>query len=245
MAKTVTVRSGLFDGIDAVINRALGVSNYRTRTAALELDKRVDWDVDGERLVTGVYNHLSTNWAHASASIVARPSDENFRWFKPQQKLSPSNTSREVTLERAIVAGCIKAGRTDWSNQVPLISGIAGDAGYKRWAVDLVHRNPAGFEFVELKVGRDTPLSASMQVLQYGMLWLLSRNDRNRLSYSGNPILEATTLRLSTLAPPAFYGGFQDPRLSRAIDSGLSALGRQQGVTGEKSPFGCARSAAH
>jgi hypothetical protein len=47
-----------------------------------------------------------------------------------------------VTLERALMRASVVAGRKDWSNQVPVVSGIAGARAYKRQAIDLVHRLP-------------------------------------------------------------------------------------------------------
>ena len=89
-----------------------------------------------------------------------------------------------------------QAGRVDWSNQVPIISGIAGSSAYKRRAVDLVRCLPdGGFNFVELKVASDTPLYAAIEVLNYGLLWLLSRETRVQLGYQSNPILDAPALQ--------------------------------------------------
>lgn len=225
-----TAESDLFEDVNEIINHALDVANYRTRTAALQLAKDKDCDVDGERLVGNVFERLNANWSKVTGRLVRKASVENFRWFKPQAQIGQANPSAEVMLERAFISGCLAAGRTDWSNQVPLISGVAGSSAYKRWAIDLVHQRPDGFEFVELKIKGDTPLSATMQVIQYGMLWLLSRNDRHRLGYGGNPILEAPALHLSVLAPLKFYERVRDDRLARAIGAGLSVLGRQHGV---------------
>lgn len=231
MSVQETTESGLFEGINEIINHALDVANYRTRSAALQLAKDRNRDIDGERLVADIFERLSANWSKVNARLVRKPSAENFRWFKPKKQIGQANTSPEVTLERAFISGCLAAGRTDWSNQVPLISGVAGSRAYKRWAIDLVHKRPDGFEFVELKIDSDTPLSATMQVMQYGMLWLLSRNDRHRLGYGGNPILEAPALHLSVLAPLKFYERVRNDQLARAIGTGLSVLGRPHGVT--------------
>ena len=116
-------------------------------------------------------------------------------------------------------------------NQVPIISGIAGSSAYKRRAVDLVRCLPdGGFEFVELKVASDTPLYAAIEVLIYGLLWLLSRESRMQLGYRSNPILDAPALQLSTLAPAAFYRGLPIFGLATAIDYGIALLGRKHGV---------------
>lgn len=221
---------GLFAGVSLAIDRALDLENYRTRTSALRLANRQLDTAVGRQLVSNVFDQLSGNWNKITAGQTTRPSSENFRWFKPQRQIGASNRSPEVTLERALIASFIAARRTDWSNQVPLISGLAGAVAYKRWAVDLVHQTSTGFEFVELKVNSDTPLSAAMQILQYGMLWLLSRNERHRLGYNGNPILESRALHLSVLAPFRFYDRVHNQHLPEVINAGLYALGEHHGV---------------
>jgi hypothetical protein len=150
----------------------------------------------------------------------------------PKPDISERNRGPETTLEKALIRACIKARRKDWSNQVPLISGVAGPWAYKKRAVDLVHQlSDGGFEFVELKVTTsDTPLHAAIEVVLYGLLWLLSRRDRELLGYGSNPILDAPLLQLSVLAPAKFYSDLALPHLPRALDAGLSVLGSRHGV---------------
>jgi hypothetical protein len=115
--------------------------------------------------------------------------------------LQGKNASAEVTFERALINALVKAGRNDWSNQVPLISGIVGPHAFKKRAVDLVHRqSDSSFEFVELKIKSDTPVFAAIEIL-YGLLWLLSRRDREILGYDAGPMLDARELGLSVIAP--------------------------------------------
>jgi hypothetical protein len=52
---------GLFAGIDYLINNLLGVTDYRTRTAALGLVGRAS-PIDGERLVNALFEGLRQNW---------------------------------------------------------------------------------------------------------------------------------------------------------------------------------------
>lgn len=85
---------------------------------------------------------------------------------------------------------------------------VSWDHANTKERVDLVRRLPdGGFEFVELKIASDTPLYATIEVLTYGLLWLLSRRSRAQLGYASNPILDTPTLQLSTLAPMQFYVG--------------------------------------
>jgi hypothetical protein len=136
-----------------------------------------------------------------------------------------------VTLERALICALLKAGRVDWSNQIPLISGVAGPHAFKKCAVDLVHRGERGFEFIELKVNSYTPVHAAVEILVYGLLWLLSRRDRQALGYPAGPILDAPKLALSVLAPRSYYSRYSVEPLASALNDGLVELGEQHGVT--------------
>jgi hypothetical protein len=69
-----------------------------------------------------------------------------------------------------------------------------------------------------------------MEVVLYGLLWLLSRRDRHLLGYGPNPILDTSILQLSVLAPAKFYSRFALPELPRALNAGLSTLGVRHGV---------------
>jgi hypothetical protein len=137
----------LFAGIDSIINDNLRVSNFRTKRASLDLADRNPLTVDGEGLVTSLFQQLNANW-NAALNCSPSPSLENFRWHVPKPSVSPRNTSPEVKLERALIRACIGAHRRDWSNQVPLISGVVGPRANKRRAVDLVYQtSDGGFEF--------------------------------------------------------------------------------------------------
>ena len=115
-------------------------------------------------LVQALFNRLDNNWALLRPTG-SPPSRKNFRWHEPQRHICKSNSSAEVTLERALVNALIDARNNEWSNQVPLISGIAGPRAFKRRAIDLVWRQGEScFEFVELKMNstlQSLPLSRS------------------------------------------------------------------------------------
>lgn len=230
MAGVCTATTDLFAGVDAIINARLGVVNYRTKTATKTLVARAPGSLDGEGLVEELFEMLRANWHRALPS--AKASHQNFRWRYPQLSIAQQNTSPEVTLERAFIRACENASRGDWSNQVPIISGVIGPRAYKRRAIDLVRCLPEGtFEFIELKIASDTPLYATIEILLYGLLWLLSRECRTQLGYPPNPILDTPALQLRTLAPVAFYAGFLPFGFADAVDFGISTLGRQHGVT--------------
>lgn len=222
---------GLFAEITEVINERLNVTDYRTLTATRQLSARAFSVLDGENFVRTVFQRLSRNWDIISHGTPRSPSVENFRWHKPKLSIADDNRSAEVSLERAFVQACSNARRSDWSNQVPVISGIAGPRAFKRFAIDLVRRHDSkSFEFVELKLKSDTPLYAAVEILLYGLLWLLSRRDQERLEYLGNPIIAASAIQLSILAPLEFYAGLESAEFFGALDAGISALGIQHNV---------------
>jgi hypothetical protein len=157
--------AGLFAGVREVADFALGVGNYASATAALNLTKHGCAE-EAATLVPMLFKVMNQNWNTAIQTGHRSHSLKNFRWHLPQTKLADHNRSPEVTLERAFMRALVEAGRNDWSNQVPLISGIAGSHAFKKRAVDLVHRHEDGsFEFVELKVNSDTPIYAAVEIL--------------------------------------------------------------------------------
>jgi hypothetical protein len=223
--------TGLFAGVREVVDRTLGVSDYASKGAALCLKGR-GYPAETATLVQDLFEVIERNWTLAVRSDRRSLSNENFRWHRPQMAFAPHNKSSEVTLERALICALLRAERDDWSNQVPLISGIAGPHAFKRCAVDLVYRkNEGSFEFLELKVNSDTPVYAAVEILVYGLLWLLSRRDRKHIGYAEGPILDARQLMLSVLAPRSYYSRYSIEPLASAINEGLVVLGKHHGAT--------------
>ena len=201
---------------------------YRHRSAALDLSRRKapitgTWD-----FLEASYAKIHNNWLTAIEAGYSNPSKENWRW-KRHLELSPENTSPEVRLERSIVNAC----GDDWSNQMPTASGLVGPAADKRAAVDLVHRDePTTYSLIELKVDSDNPLFAAIEILMHGLLFVWSRNNRDRLGYDvkKQPVLVAENLTLAVLAPSDYYREFELKNLVSALDDGLAEFGRQHGL---------------
>ena len=127
-----------------------------------------------------------------------------------------------------MVLACERLGRSDWSNQVPVASGIAGGKAERRRAIDLVHlRSPEHFELVELKVASDTPLYAAFEIIGYACIWLMSRH---KPTAPDNPLLAASAIDAVVLAPAAFYAPYRLHALSLQLDDDLQRLGRKHGV---------------
>ena len=77
---------------------------------------------------------------------------------------------------------------------------------------------------------RHTPLFAAMEILIYGLLWLLSRRDRGALGYGERPMLDASVLQLTVLAPRPFDRGFHLSAFMASLDTEIVKLGRLFGV---------------
>jgi hypothetical protein len=215
--------ASLLDGVEASVCEVLGIASLRHRSALQELTSRAGLP---NGAVAAAYAKVAANWRACQTLGVGRPSAENWRWRRPQLGISPQNTSPEVVLERALMAACERAGRTDWSNQVPVASGVAGAAAERRRAIDLVHQRGAGwFEFVELKVGSDTPLYAAIEILSYVAIWLVSRT-----AGGASDLLTAERISASVLAPEGYYQGCALGALQTQLNAEIAELGAEHGV---------------
>ena len=208
--------SSILAGVCKLIDEALGLKNgkYQDKKTCQLLSKGKKIDFDGRTLIQRIFDQVTSNW-HGRKSRYS----ENWRW-KPNPDLATK--SEEVVLERWIVR---TATHKDWVNQVPVASGLTtGSAGGRR-AIDLVHRCPDGwYEFIELKVdeGAGTPLFAAMEILQYGVLYLFSRENASTLGYKKTGMLGAPGIHLKVLAPTSYYEEFDLSWLEESINSGLA-----------------------
>ena len=217
-------------GTGRIVADHFGLSKIGHWSALLNLAKNAPLDWDGTPLVESLHAEVARNWDRCIAALTKPPSQENWRWPHRSDYISPLNTSPEMTLERAIIAAAIADGRDDWSNQVPISSGMI-DSGERRRAVDLVHqRGPGAFDFVELKVRSNNPLYAAVEIMQYGLAWVISRRHRAELGYTSRELIEADDIRCQVLAPPAFYRDLDLSWLGRGLDRGLRMLGERDGV---------------
>jgi hypothetical protein len=203
--------------------------HYRHRSAALELSRRGLPITGTKAFLSTSYAQIHSNWLAAIDAGYSNPSRENWRW-KRHADLSPENKSPEIQLECSIVSAC----GDNWSNQMPTASGLVGPATDKRAAVDLVHRSdPGTYSLIELKVASDNPLFAAIQILLYGLLFVWSRDNQEKLGYDMEvqPVLAADSVTLSVLAPLSYYLDYDLTSLSSALNSGLAEFGEGKGVS--------------
>jgi hypothetical protein len=187
-----------------------------------------------QKLVSDLIEQIRSNLRN-SGEDWERTSKENWREEKINPNISPKNDSEEVKLERAIAQLLKKDGRTDWWNQMPIASGLIGSNKDRRRAIDLVHRynDSKSYDFVELKIERysdNTPLFALMEILLYGLVYLVLRKEWKWLPEcsKNSPVFTATNIRLIVLAPKKFYEGDEGKKdeLGRLEKQLTDALGQ-------------------
>jgi len=176
---------------------------------------------DGLSLVQGIYERVESNWNKARNH---NPSRKNWRFDEPRRKIADKNTDLEIKLERAIVNLEINSPPDYvWVNQVPTSSGLVHPRADGPRHIDLVHRRDIrAYEFIELKVKSNNPLYAAMEILQYGILYIFSRRNRQiRDADKDKRLLEARTIDLKVLAPHDYYKGSKLDWLEDGINDGL------------------------
>ena len=221
----------LFGGADELAAKLLDIPSVRHWSALRKLDKPPHHDFGASSFVSALFDHFDGNWNRCQQSTARAPSAQNWRWFHPVGEIAQHNRSPEVTLERAIVRAALARSREDWSNQVPIASGIGAGSGNRRRAIDLVRYTASGeLELVELKIGSDNPLFAAIEILQYGFVWLLSRRDQKALGYLEKRLLQASNVKLSVLAPSAYYSDLNLDWLAQGLSEGIRTLGESAGV---------------
>ncbi|GAA4465330.1 hypothetical protein GCM10023156_52940 [Novipirellula rosea] len=156
---------------------------------------------NGHDLVSELFGQMMRNWGIAGCP--ATTSKENWRFTK-HVIFDDKNRSPEVLLERTIA----KVTGDQWANQIPVDSGLLDKSGK---TLDLACHNGDFVDLIELKVAANTPLSAAIQVLNYGLANVFFQINHHRVLPSGseNQLLNAKQLRLHVLAPTEFYQRFE------------------------------------
>lgn len=213
----------LFDGVEAALCEVLGIASLRHRSALDALGRSGQLPRGS---VAAALDRIAANWKACAKAGQGSVSQQNWRWWEPQSFIGAANRSPEVILERAIVNACAAAGRRDWSNQIPVASGVVSASGEKRRAIDLVQKIGEGhFVFIELKVASDTPLYAAFEIISYVGVWLLSRSGARRTD-----LLDATRVDARVLAPSEYYSRFQLEALEQLLNEELKTYGALQGI---------------
>lgn len=158
--KEATEKPSIFRGVDAIINKLLGLDGQRAKGADLNFAHRLGAkrlkecprDGFGMTLVTEIYKQIHSN----CFNVGNRPRPSKELWvLRTMTKVSPKYSGKkrkEVPLERRAVeifelCKILAVGQhTDvsWYNQIPTASGLISSASERRNAVDLVCRRKKG-----------------------------------------------------------------------------------------------------
>lgn len=224
----------IFEHTSDIIDEWLGVNgignspHFEHQGSYLAMLRPQNKDFDGRKLTFDLLTQMETNWASA-ISPRNLPSEENWRFTK-NKEFGSINPTNETLIEKAV------SRLTDetWANQVPVASGL-GDTGGRRCCIDLARRSGREFWLYELKWASNTPLSAAIQMLTYGVLYLFWRRNLGELirNIEVQPVLQAATVHLRVLAPTRYYkvdGLGSLAWLETVISDGISHLARKHDI---------------
>lgn len=185
----------------------LGVPKYKSLQAAIDLSEKgrslTDQPtLDVKQTIQRAMEALGTNIPAADWA----PAQSNWKWEK-SPRIASHNPSQEKTLEKLttfLLNDC-------WVNQVPVCNGLVANGRANACRIDLAHRvADREYELIELKFGTegtsgsDHPLFAALEVVHYGLMYLLFRQ-RQFQRQRDHHMLDANKIKLIVLAPAAWY----------------------------------------
>ncbi len=240
----------ILSGVDDIIDRYLGVTeigttlpHYGHKESCINLSKPPSPEIDMLELMEDVYKRIKSNWENAKCRQESKPnqgSKQNWR-FSLNPVMPKGSDSLEVQLERGIARVCTgsPSERDHWANQVPTASGLVPPHNDKHRNVDLIHKCREGeYEFIELKVKSNTPLYAAMEILLYGLLYILRRlNEQSQVALTESDatkgqldLLRATKIHLQVLAPSEYYKDYKLQWLEKKLREGLRQMERNRNL---------------
>ncbi len=221
----------IYNKVDDIIDECLRLKHigtksphYGNKTSCQEINRKSKNDFDIGLMLKKIFDQIERNYETFSRGRDGF-SEENWRW-KKKPKISPNNRNPETILEKAIV----NATGNDWTNQIPVASGLTSATSQKHAAIDMAHRvHDKEYELFELKVGSDTPLRAAMQLMRYGLLYLFIRREGID---SHQDLMQANKIQLSVLAPYDYYNEYDLRWLESVISRGLPKLIEERDIDG-------------
>lgn len=219
-------------GADEIIDEFIGapdvgkMPHYQHKKVMQLLCERRPQHAGAGSLLGRLVALISENCKAARVHYVKPPSEENWR-FTQETEFGPENKGPEVTLERMLV----RAMGSEFANQVPTASGLAGADVDKNRNIDLVRSNGYGrYEFIELKVGSNTPLMAAFEIYSNAAIYAYYRAkvEPSNEGSDQQPILSATEVALRTLAPLGYYDDFDLRWLEALLNEDIEIFRREQ-----------------
>lgn len=223
--------NGILANTDRIIDKCLlgdadGKRHYWQAREGKKLDKPLPGFV-AKTMLQALLEQIGNNLKQRDRDAIGN-SIQNWR-KEIQPNLDAKNKSKEVRLERKIALALKSKERNDWWNQMPIASGLIDSDADRRRAIDLVHRrndDGTSFDFIELKIDSDTPLFALMEIVLYGLVYLVLRNDRDWLPECsrGAGVFKAQEIGLCVLAPKQFYRGYKLGWLEHKLTAAFSLI---------------------
>jgi len=208
----------ILDGVDPIIaqwvgsagNPRYGNTPLKSKQALIDLSENNGHvtrpsPTTAPDLISKILAKIEANYGTMGTR---EPSISNWAWEKSLY-IAPENTAEEKILEKILVQ--VLDG--SWVNQVSVCNSMAERNEFCR-RIDLAHAvTDSEFELIELKYGTekqdygsDTPLFAALEILQYALLYLFSREKGMYDGLDRKPnLLSAKTIHLIVLAPAGYY----------------------------------------
>lgn len=198
--------------------------------------------VDTEALLNHLIKKIADNIEQSPCRSL---SNENWRKEVKDSLNTENNKSDEVCFERKLAKHFKEHDLKNWWNQMPVASGLVGTYSDRRRAIDLVHRDKKAetYDFIELKIASDSPVYALMEIVLYGLIYLVSRDNPDYLSEKSkeSEVFQAKKINLRVLAPEVYFEGYVLGRFEQELNTGFQKIlaNRKDGLTM------CVRSYSH
>jgi hypothetical protein len=149
-----------------------------------------------------LYDQIRANWTR-NREVDRWPTPEKNWVFRVMPEFTADPIRRHEKQLQKQIAICLE--NEGWGNDIPTASGLVN--GYSRQMnVDLAHRIADGFELIELKLESNTPCDAALQILRYGAIYMLYRQEPELVQrFKLHEMLFAKRVVLEVLAPLQYY----------------------------------------
>ena len=195
-------------GTEKIFDEWLGILG-----SAIGADPQYQHPTTLNRLATNPFRARSFNLVQRMLDLVqikvnnglGNPGQTN--WIFRQVPDMAEGNGAEVTLERTLINNLPVNGPRTWGNMTPVASGVCIPAADRRMAVDLVEVENSTVTLIELKVITNTPLFAAVEILGYGLCYMIARACPRLFGCSPDlPLFNGKRhLKLRVLAPRPYY----------------------------------------
>jgi hypothetical protein len=190
--------------------------------------------VDTEGLLNNLIKKINENISQSTCRSLSK---ENWR-KDVKDFLNPDNESDEVCFERNLAKHFKNNNLQNWWwNQMPVASGLVCSNADRRRAIDLVHwdERTGTYDLIELKIASNSPVYALMEIILYGLVYLVVRDNPIYLSEQSktSAVFQAKKINLRVLAPRKYFEGYDLRRFEQELNAGFLKIlaNRVDGLT--------------